>query len=325
MSPGSILWVEVGSVGSPGLLPGDVCANTTPGVFNGGGALGVIGSGGGGGASDVRMVPDGQAGSLGSRLIVAAGGGGAGGGGSVPGPAGGNAGSAGEGARPGAGAGLSGPGAAGAADPSCAVSALPGGFGTGGAGANDFPDNGGGGGGGGYWGGGGGGCEGGRGSGGGGGASYARAAGRRRVRDDDDERAAVGHDHPDRGAVTAAGPARSRRRARAHGPAGPAGPAGQPRPARPLVVSILGAPLRARPGARVTLRYLATGSAAVEVTVRRGRRTVTRITGRAKPGTNRLKLRAPRARARYALALTARADGGTATDRVRLAVRRPRR
>ena len=319
VSSGSVLYVEVGAPGAPGVLAGGFCAISSTGVFNGGGALGVVGAGGGGGASDVRVVPEGQAGSLGSRLIVAAGGGGAGGGGSVPGAAGGNAGSGGAGTRAGAGAGLTGPGAGGAADPSCAASALPGGFGSGGAGANDFPDNGGGGGGGGYWGGGGGGCEGGAGSGGGGGASYFAPQ--------------VGSASP---ATTTTAPpsvtitpidAPSPPQA-LPGPAGaqgPAGPQGQPGSAVPLVVSILDARLRARPGARVTLRYLATDSAAVEVAVRRGRRTVARISGRAKPGTNRLTLRAPRARARYTLSLTATAGGGTATDRVRLAVRRPRR
>ena len=236
VSSGSVLYVEVGAPGAPGVLAGGFCAISSTGVFNGGGALGVVGAGGGGGASDVRVVPEGQAGSLGSRLIVAAGGGGAGGGGSVPGAAGGNAGSGGAGTRAGAGAGLTGPGAGGAADPSCAASALPGGFGSGGAGANDFPDNGGGGGGGGYWGGGGGGCEGGAGSGGGGGASYfAPQVG--------SASPATTTTAPPSVTITPIdapsppqGPARSRRRARTGGPPGTArlgSPARRLHPGRP--------------------------------------------------------------------------------------------
>ena len=72
VSPGSVLYVEVGDVGAPGVLPGGVCSTTPETVFNGGGARGIVGAGGGGGASDVRTVPMGEAGSLGSRLIVAA-------------------------------------------------------------------------------------------------------------------------------------------------------------------------------------------------------------------------------------------------------------
>jgi len=59
--------------------------------------------------------------------------------------------------------------------------------------------------------------------------------------------------------------------------------------------------------------------------VRRGRRTVARMHGRAKAGRNRLALRAPSATGRYTLALQARADGQSATDSVRLTVSRFRR
>ena len=328
VSPGSILYVEVGAEGPPGALPGPSCSTSPSSAFNGGGTLGVVGGGGGGGASDVRTVPAAEAGALGSRLIVAAGGGGAGSGGSVPGGAGGNAGGDGGGSLAGGGADLSGPGAAGAADPGCTTSALPAAFGTGGAGASDFPANGGGGGGGGYWGGGGGGCDGNFGSGGGGGASYvAPQAG--------DASAVTTTAAPPSVTITPieppAPPQGPSGPAGPTGPQGPGGPQGQPgspgRPgaSQPLVVSILSASLRARPGARLTLRYLATAPAAVQVAIRRGGRTVARVRGRAKAGTNTLTVRAPRVGARYTLALSARADGRTATDGVRLAVRRPRR
>jgi glycine rich protein len=71
----TVLYVDVGG---PGI--GFSAAGPTGG-FNGGGSGGVSFTAGwapgGGGASDIRMLPAAQAGSLGSRLIVAAGGGGA--------------------------------------------------------------------------------------------------------------------------------------------------------------------------------------------------------------------------------------------------------
>ena len=82
--------------------------------------------------------------------------------------------------------------------------------------------------------------------------------------------------------------------------------------------------LRARPRARVKLGYVSTASAAVEVAVLRGRRTVARASGRAKVRRNRLTLRAPRKTGRYTLALKATADDRNATDRVRLTVRKRR-
>ena len=75
--------------------------------------------------------------------------------------------------------------------------------------------------------------------------------------------------------------------------------------------------LRVRPGARMTLRYVATVPAEVELAVLRGRRTVARTRGRAKIGSNRLRLRAPRTAGRYRLALRAGAGGRTATDTIR--------
>jgi Glycine rich protein len=322
VSPGSVLYVEVGAIGAPGVLPSGICVNSSPSVFNGGGALGVVGGGGGGGASDVRTVPRAEAGSLGSRLIVAAGGGGAGSGGSVPGGAGGNAGSAGGGPVAGGGATLTGPGSAGAPDPSCTTNATSGAFGVGGAGANDFPNNGGGGGGGGYWGGGGGGCLLMAGYGGGGGSSYV----------------APHAINVSPVTTTAAPPSVTITPIEAAplpqgppGPAGPPGPVGPQGPAGPvvtierLILAAFDDRLRARPRARVTLRYIATASAAVELAILRGRRTVARIRGRAKAGRNTLRLRAPRAAGRYTLALEARADNRSATERVRLTVSRPRR
>src|SRR4051812_22124361 len=173
VSPGSVLFVEVGAVGTSGALPGNFCNTNAAGAFNGGGLNGPVSGGGGGGASDVRTIPRAEAGSLGSRLLVAGGGGGAGGGGVGPAAPGGDAGSAGGGLSAGGGATLSAPGAAGAANAGCNTNATAGVFGTGGDGAGDFPNAGGGGGGGGYWGGGGGGCVPGQlGSSGGGGSSY---------------------------------------------------------------------------------------------------------------------------------------------------------
>lgn len=84
VTPGEVLYVEVGGIGASGQPPG-----TDLGGFNGGGnsedaALSDGGGGGGGGASDVRLCSTsavgcpGGADSLSTRLIVAGGGGGGG-------------------------------------------------------------------------------------------------------------------------------------------------------------------------------------------------------------------------------------------------------
>jgi len=170
VSPGSVLYVEVGGPGAPGDLGGGFCSSgSSAGGFNGGGAGGGDASGGGGGASDVRTVSAALSYSAGSRLIVAGGGGGA-----AFATGGGNAGGAATGAGGGGAGALGAGGAAGtssACDPSN-TAATAGDFGFGGTGDSQPPDNGGGGGGGGYWGGGGGGCSSNGGWGGGGGSSY---------------------------------------------------------------------------------------------------------------------------------------------------------
>jgi hypothetical protein len=204
VSPGEVLYVEVGGVGGQGFAGSSFNFGTS--AFNGGGpggdqtAMGGGDSGGGGGgASDVRAVScatacPGDAVSLASRLLVAAGGGGGGGGGSSGdggvgsgGPGGaasavaadGSPGGPVPGGSPGLGGGgalPAGGGAAGAGGLGCAgaIAATGGGPGVGGGGG--LASNAGGGGGGGYYGGGGGGV--GCGSpvagagGGGGGSSY---------------------------------------------------------------------------------------------------------------------------------------------------------
>jgi hypothetical protein len=137
VSPGSVLYVEVGGAGGPGFSGGICSATPTVGGFNGGGAGGTVGGGGGGGASDVRTVPAATPSPLGSRLIVAAGGGGAGSFGSN----GGNAGSAAGGAGGGGAATLIAGGAAGTT--TCGTAATAGSFGLAGAGYLDFPQGGG--------------------------------------------------------------------------------------------------------------------------------------------------------------------------------------
>ena len=92
-----------------------------------------------------------------------------------------------------------------------------------------------------------------------------------------------------------------------------------------LILAALDDTMRARPRARLTLRYVATVPATVTLAVRHGNRTVKRIGDRAKAGRNRLTLRAPRAPGRYTLALQASAGGQSATDSVPLTVKRPRR
>lgn len=177
VSPGSVLYVDVGGVGTNG-EPDVVCtsgssAGGLTGARASGGAGGAVGGGGGGGASEVLSVPAGVGGQT-SALIVAGGGGGAGGNQGVGGNAG-NAGGDGSGGGGGGGATLTGPGAAGSV--SCGTAPTAGSFGLGGAGDSQSPNDGGGGGGGGYWGGGGGGTGCGQtGSGGGGGSSYVAAS-----------------------------------------------------------------------------------------------------------------------------------------------------
>ncbi|MFL5908369.1 MAG: glycine-rich protein [Solirubrobacterales bacterium] len=82
VTPGQLLYVEVGCIGGNGSM-----GTGGAGGFNGGGAGGSSadlaagnGGGGGGGASDVRTSPRFAIGTLGSRLVIAAGGGASGGG-----------------------------------------------------------------------------------------------------------------------------------------------------------------------------------------------------------------------------------------------------
>ncbi|HEX5590323.1 MAG TPA: hypothetical protein VFX65_08555 [Candidatus Limnocylindrales bacterium] len=166
VSPGQLLYVEVGGHGSPG-------SESTPGAggFNGGAAGGSAASAGagGGGSSDLRTLPRLDPASPGSRLIVAGGSGGSGGSGGGGGPAGGAGGSA---SAPGGRGGQPGTSAAGGIGGTGTVAGSDGAALLGGAGGGDPQGGGGGGGAGGYFGGGGGGAGGlGTGGGGGGGGS----------------------------------------------------------------------------------------------------------------------------------------------------------
>jgi hypothetical protein len=143
VSPGQVLYVEVGGNGGSG-------SGSGAGGFNGGGKGGT-GAGGGGGASDVRTVPQGESTSLASRVIVAGGGGGG-----ATAPGGANAGAGGAGAG-GGGAGEETGNGAGGAGIDDASPGSPGAFGIGGAGGPG--STGGAGGGGGIFGGGGGGAS----------------------------------------------------------------------------------------------------------------------------------------------------------------------
>lgn len=127
VTPGDVLYVNVGGNGAPGDAGG-------AGGFNGGGSSGEpAGSrgGGGGGASDVRTIPRSAGTSLFSRLVVAGGGGGNGGGGVHA--AGGDAGEAGTDAMfSGADGGQPGTQTAGGAGGAAGCSGLSGQLGAGG-------------------------------------------------------------------------------------------------------------------------------------------------------------------------------------------------
>jgi hypothetical protein len=176
VTPGQILYVEVGAVGPAGHADG----TATGPAFNGG-AAGGASAGGGGGATDVRSSPLSAGLAADSRLIVAAGGGGAG----IGVGSGGQGGAAdGAGTASGGGGGTGGkPGGPPAIGSTGGQGGAPGGssgsLGTGGSGAPAGPKYGGGGGGAGYngGGGGGGGSPAGGSGGGGGGSSLAAPGG----------------------------------------------------------------------------------------------------------------------------------------------------
>ena len=112
------------------------------------------------------------------------------------------------------------------------------------------------------------------------------------------------------------------------GPQGPPGPQGSPGPTslvERLLLAAFDERLRARPGGWLTIRYLLTVPAEIELRLVKGRSQRVRVDRRAAAGRNRLRLRAPRAAGRYTLVLDARSgDDQRAAARVRLVVRRQR-
>lgn len=110
VSPGQLLYVEVGGAGGNGSAASGGFGGFNGGGNGGNGTTGTGGGGGGGGASDVRTVSRSALNSLASRLLVAAGGGGTGGTSKGGGAGGGNflGGDGGDGGK-----GLSGAGGAG--------------------------------------------------------------------------------------------------------------------------------------------------------------------------------------------------------------------
>ena len=90
-----------------------------------------------------------------------------------------------------------------------------------------------------------------------------------------------------------------------------------------LLLAVVDERLRARSRRAVTLRYLATVAAQVELRVLKGRRRLASVRRQARAGRNWLRLRAPRAPGRYRVVLEARGnDGQRATAAVALTVRR---
>jgi hypothetical protein len=109
-----------------------------------------------------------------------------------------------------------------------------------------------------------------------------------------------------------------------------ASPAAAPRPAQ-LLAALAQPVRRARAGRRVRMRYFLTAPVAVEVEIRRARRSVARLTAAGAAGENEVvwngrvgRRRAPAGR--YAVVLTATGgDGQTASDRGPLILRARRR
>jgi FG-GAP-like repeat len=109
------------------------------------------------------------------------------------------------------------------------------------------------------------------------------------------------------------------------GAAGPPGPGGPPGPDGGRLVAAFAADRhRTRPRRPLRLRYVTTAAARVTIELRRGRRTLRRVRHTAQAGLNTTRFRAPRARGRYTLHLTAVAGPRRATDRARLTVASPR-
>jgi NHL repeat len=111
------------------------------------------------------------------------------------------------------------------------------------------------------------------------------------------------------------------------GATGPSGPQGSPGPAAraPLALALAQTRLTARVRRAVTLRYAATEGASVQVRVMRRGRTVARVRGRARDGSNSIRVRVPARAGRYQLRLTATtADGRVAGARAVLIARAAR-
>jgi hypothetical protein len=122
------------------------------------------------------------------------------------------------------------------------------------------------------------------------------------------------------------------------GAAGPTGPAGDPglpgprgdqgEPAVKLLVAVVKPKLGGRSGKRVVVDYLSTGAAAVTLEVRKGRKTVARVSGRARVGRNRIAWSGKQGRreakpGKYTLHLAVTGgDGQTASDRGAVTLRR---
>ena len=119
----------------------------------------------------------------------------------------------------------------------------------------------------------------------------------------------------------------------ATGPTGP--PAGPPGPAGPVTTPVLSlfaymtqSSYSGKASKTFTLRYVATGTATVKLTVKRGSKTVTTVSAKSKKGRNKLKISKKKLKksGRYSLTLTATgSDGQKATDKAKLTIAKKRR
>jgi Tol biopolymer transport system component len=133
----------------------------------------------------------------------------------------------------------------------------------------------------------------------------------------------------------APGPAGTTGATGARGASGPAGPRGPTGPAGPVATPVLTlfaymtqSTYSGKTNKTFTLRYVATGTATVKLTVKRGSKTVTTVSDHSRKGRNSLKISRKKLKksGTYSLSMTATgSDGQRASDKAKLKIKKPKR